>query len=179
MGCISQGPLKKHTIFLFLLLVCVTDVVGTAKLSRTQTRRKCTTKMAMVRETHFSPMISLLMNFRQETIAFLVQYLAVAAVWALQRLWLWLKIAFYAAICDQMLILFILVSFPEARFYIDPHTYEDPCQAVHEFAREIEASRIKIEKIIGSGIAVLGDCVKYTWASGEYMRNAWKKISRK
>uniref|UniRef100_A0A672MDQ2 receptor protein-tyrosine kinase n=1 Tax=Sinocyclocheilus grahami TaxID=75366 RepID=A0A672MDQ2_SINGR len=58
---------------------------------------------------------------------------------------------FHAAICDQMLILFILVSFPEARFYIDPHTYEDPCQAVHEFAREIEASRIKIEKIIGSG----------------------------
>lgn len=68
-----------------------------------------------------------------------------------------------------MLILFILVSFPEARFYIDPHTYEDPCQAVHEFAREIEASRIKIEKIIGSGIAVLGDCVKYTWAS----RSTW------
>lgn len=50
-----------------------------------------------------------------------------------------------------MLMLFILVSFPDARFYIDPHTYEDPCQAVHEFAREIEASRIKIEKIIGSG----------------------------
>ncbi|XP_078804208.1 ephrin type-A receptor 8 isoform X7 [Oryzias latipes] len=43
------------------------------------------------------------------------------------------------------------VSFPDARFYIDPHTYEDPCQALHEFAREIEASRIKIEKIIGSG----------------------------
>lgn len=59
---------------------------------------------------------------------------------------------FHPAICDQMLILFILVSFPEARFYIDPHTYEDPCQAVHEFAREIEASRIKIEKIIGSGM---------------------------
>lgn len=59
---------------------------------------------------------------------------------------------FHLAICDQMLILFILVSFPEARFYIDPHTYEDPCQAVHEFAREIEASRIKIEKIIGSGM---------------------------
>ena len=54
-------------------------------------------------------------------------------------------------ICDQMVMLFILVSFPDARFYIDPHTYEDPCQAVHEFAREIEASRIKIEKIIGSG----------------------------
>ncbi len=48
-------------------------------------------------------------------------------------------------------MLFILVSFPDTRFYIDPHTYEDPCQVVHEFAREIEASRIKIEKIIGSG----------------------------
>lgn len=79
-----------------------------------------------------------------------------------------------------MLILFILVSFPEARFYIDPHTYEDPCQAVHEFAREIEASRIKIEKIIGSGIAVLGDCVKYTWASirGDYMRKTGKTLIR-
>ncbi|XP_038825515.1 ephrin type-A receptor 8-like [Salvelinus namaycush] len=43
------------------------------------------------------------------------------------------------------------MSFPDTRFYIDPHTYEDPCQAVHEFAREIEASRIKLEKIIGSG----------------------------
>lgn len=57
----------------------------------------------------------------------------------------------HSLLCDQMLMLFILVSFPDARFYIDPHTYEDPCQAVHEFAREIEASRIKIEKIIGSG----------------------------
>ncbi|KAJ3601871.1 hypothetical protein NHX12_029633 [Muraenolepis orangiensis] len=48
-------------------------------------------------------------------------------------------------------MLFLLVSFPDTRFYIDPHTYEDPSQAVHQFAREIEASRIKIEKIIGSG----------------------------
>ncbi|XP_074977095.1 ephrin type-A receptor 8 isoform X3 [Caretta caretta] len=43
------------------------------------------------------------------------------------------------------------VKFPESKFYVDPHTYEDPCQAVHEFTREIEASRIKIEKVIGSG----------------------------
>jgi len=78
-----------------------------------------------------------------------------------------------------MLILFILVSFPEARFYIDPHTYEDPCQAVHEFAREIEASRIKIEKIIGSGIAGLGDCGEFSWASGDYTRTAWKNIDTK
>uniref|UniRef100_A0A4W5LYH7 receptor protein-tyrosine kinase n=1 Tax=Hucho hucho TaxID=62062 RepID=A0A4W5LYH7_9TELE len=60
-------------------------------------------------------------------------------------------LAIVISVCDQMLMLFILVSFPDARFYIDPHTYEDPCQAVHEFAREIEASRIKLEKIIGSG----------------------------
>uniref|UniRef100_G3PAB9 Ephrin type-A receptor 8 n=1 Tax=Gasterosteus aculeatus aculeatus TaxID=481459 RepID=G3PAB9_GASAC len=45
----------------------------------------------------------------------------------------------------------ILITLHVIKFYIDPHTYEDPCQAVHEFAREIEASRIKIEKIIGSG----------------------------
>lgn len=43
------------------------------------------------------------------------------------------------------------MKFPESKFYVDPHTYEDPCQAVHEFTREIEASRIKIEKVIGSG----------------------------
>ncbi|XP_067328937.1 ephrin type-A receptor 8 [Anolis sagrei] len=43
------------------------------------------------------------------------------------------------------------VKFPESKFYVEPHTYEDPCQAVHEFTREIEASRIKIEKVIGCG----------------------------
>ncbi|XP_030041729.1 ephrin type-A receptor 8-like [Microcaecilia unicolor] len=43
------------------------------------------------------------------------------------------------------------VMFPESKFYVDPHTYEDPFQAVLDFAREIEASRIKIEKVIGSG----------------------------
>uniref|UniRef100_A0A8C5X7N8 receptor protein-tyrosine kinase n=1 Tax=Malurus cyaneus samueli TaxID=2593467 RepID=A0A8C5X7N8_9PASS len=45
----------------------------------------------------------------------------------------------------------LAVKFPESKFYVDPHTYEDPCQAVREFTREIEASRIKIEKVIGSG----------------------------
>uniref|UniRef100_A0A4W3HNM1 Ephrin type-A receptor 7 n=1 Tax=Callorhinchus milii TaxID=7868 RepID=A0A4W3HNM1_CALMI len=43
------------------------------------------------------------------------------------------------------------VGLPDLKIYVDPHTYEDPRQAVHEFAREIEASRIKIEKVIGSG----------------------------
>ncbi|XP_075705027.1 ephrin type-A receptor 8-like [Rhinoderma darwinii] len=43
------------------------------------------------------------------------------------------------------------ITLAESKVYVDPHTYEDPCQAVRDFAREIEASRIKIEKIIGSG----------------------------
>lgn len=37
-----------------------------------------------------------------------------------------------------------------ARSYVDPHTYEDPNQAVREFAREIDAGYITIEAIIGS-----------------------------
>lgn len=38
-----------------------------------------------------------------------------------------------------------------ARAYIDPHTYEDPNQAVREFTKEIDASHITIESIIGGG----------------------------
>nr|XP_022907216.1 ephrin type-B receptor 1-B-like isoform X7 [Onthophagus taurus] len=38
-----------------------------------------------------------------------------------------------------------------SRTYIDPHTYEDPNQAVREFAREIDAGLITIEAIIGGG----------------------------
>ncbi|XP_076315246.1 ephrin type-A receptor 4-like isoform X2 [Tachypleus tridentatus] len=37
------------------------------------------------------------------------------------------------------------------RSYIDPHTYEDPNQAVREFAKEIDALHITIEAIIGGG----------------------------
>ncbi|KAJ7424103.1 Ephrin type-A receptor 4 [Willisornis vidua] len=37
------------------------------------------------------------------------------------------------------------------RTYVDPFTYEDPNQAVREFAKEIDASCIKIEKVIGVG----------------------------
>ena len=35
--------------------------------------------------------------------------------------------------------------------YVDPHTYEDPNQAVREFTREIDASHITIEAVIGGG----------------------------
>ncbi|RVE60924.1 hypothetical protein OJAV_G00185550 [Oryzias javanicus] len=37
------------------------------------------------------------------------------------------------------------------KVYIDPFTYEDPNQAVREFAKEIEASFVKIEEVIGAG----------------------------
>uniref|UniRef100_A0A8C6PGB3 receptor protein-tyrosine kinase n=1 Tax=Nothobranchius furzeri TaxID=105023 RepID=A0A8C6PGB3_NOTFU len=43
------------------------------------------------------------------------------------------------------------VKFPGVRTYIDPLTYEDPNQAVHEFAQEIDVSFISIERIIGAG----------------------------
>ena len=38
--------------------------------------------------------------------------------------------------------------------YVDPHTYEDPNQAVREFTREIDASHVTIESVIGGGKVV-------------------------
>ncbi|XP_046903658.1 ephrin type-A receptor 6-like [Hypomesus transpacificus] len=43
------------------------------------------------------------------------------------------------------------VPFPGIKTYVDPDTYEDPAQAVHEFAKEIDPSRIRIERVIGAG----------------------------
>ncbi|XP_009983778.1 PREDICTED: ephrin type-A receptor 6 [Tauraco erythrolophus] len=43
------------------------------------------------------------------------------------------------------------VRFPGIKTYIDPDTYEDPSLAVHEFAKEIDPSRIRIERVIGAG----------------------------
>ncbi|XP_061097396.1 ephrin type-A receptor 4b isoform X2 [Conger conger] len=43
------------------------------------------------------------------------------------------------------------VKLPGSRTYIHPHTYEDPNQAVRDFAKEIEASNIRIERVIGAG----------------------------
>lgn len=55
-----------------------------------------------------------------------------------------------------MVVIQLLVTTPlftgingGSRTYVDPHTYEDPNQAVREFAREIDASCITIEAIIG------------------------------
>lgn len=45
-----------------------------------------------------------------------------------------------------------MLNFPEGvRIYVDPFTYEDPNQAIREFAKEISTSCIKIEKVIGIG----------------------------
>lgn len=48
------------------------------------------------------------------------------------------------------------------KVYIDPFTYEDPNEAVREFAKEIEASFVKIEEVIGAG--------------EEPYRNSFKKV---
>uniref|UniRef100_W5N891 receptor protein-tyrosine kinase n=1 Tax=Lepisosteus oculatus TaxID=7918 RepID=W5N891_LEPOC len=37
------------------------------------------------------------------------------------------------------------------KVYIDPFTYEDPNEAVREFAKEIDVSCVKIEEVIGAG----------------------------
>ncbi|KAK2516845.1 hypothetical protein Q9233_013608 [Columba guinea] len=47
------------------------------------------------------------------------------------------------------------VRFPGIKTYIDPDTYEDPSLAVHEFAKEIDPSRIRIERVIGAGRPVM------------------------
>ncbi|CAN0413864.1 unnamed protein product [Rangifer tarandus platyrhynchus] len=43
------------------------------------------------------------------------------------------------------------LRFPGIKTYIDPDTYEDPSLAIHEFAKEIDPSRIRIERVIGAG----------------------------
>ncbi|CAL9703617.1 unnamed protein product [Knipowitschia caucasica] len=40
---------------------------------------------------------------------------------------------------------------PGMKIYIDPFTYEDPNEAVREFAKEIEIACVKIEQVIGAG----------------------------
>ncbi|XP_067603342.1 ephrin type-B receptor 6 isoform X3 [Pseudorca crassidens] len=37
------------------------------------------------------------------------------------------------------------------KYYVDPSTYEDPCQAIREFAREVDPTYMKIEEVIGAG----------------------------
>lgn len=39
------------------------------------------------------------------------------------------------------------------KYYVDPSTYEDPSEAVKEFAREIDHTHLKIEEVIGAGVS--------------------------
>lgn len=64
---------------------------------------------------------------------------------------------FFFPPCFTALTQYVTVTmplFPPAdcvKSYVDPHTYEDPNQAVREFTREIDASHITIESVIGGG----------------------------
>lgn len=65
---------------------------------------------------------------------------------------------------------------PGMKIYIDPFTYEDPNEAVHEFAKEIDVSTVKIEEVIGAGIVAApllslsqsGGLVDMTWIKARY-----------
>uniref|UniRef100_A0A8C5E583 receptor protein-tyrosine kinase n=1 Tax=Gouania willdenowi TaxID=441366 RepID=A0A8C5E583_GOUWI len=56
-----------------------------------------------------------------------------------------------AIILLTMGVFLVAVRLPGIRTYVDPHTYEDPSQAVHEFAKELDASCIAIDKVVGAG----------------------------
>uniref|UniRef100_A0A667X981 receptor protein-tyrosine kinase n=1 Tax=Myripristis murdjan TaxID=586833 RepID=A0A667X981_9TELE len=45
----------------------------------------------------------------------------------------------------------VCLSSTGVKVYIDPFTYEDPNEAVREFAKEIDVSFVKIEEVIGAG----------------------------
>uniref|UniRef100_A0A8C5CDM6 receptor protein-tyrosine kinase n=1 Tax=Gadus morhua TaxID=8049 RepID=A0A8C5CDM6_GADMO len=49
------------------------------------------------------------------------------------------------------LVAICIVCSPGMKIYIDPFTYEDPNEAVREFAKEIDVSTVKIEEVIGAG----------------------------
>uniref|UniRef100_A0A669DNQ5 Ephrin type-B receptor 3 n=1 Tax=Oreochromis niloticus TaxID=8128 RepID=A0A669DNQ5_ORENI len=48
-------------------------------------------------------------------------------------------------------VVIAIVLTPGMKVYIDPFTYEDPNEAVREFAKEIDVSCVKIEEVIGAG----------------------------
>lgn len=53
----------------------------------------------------------------------------------------------------KVLIIWSVLTSGGVKYYVDPSTYEDPSEAVKEFAREIDPSHLKIEEVIGAGRA--------------------------
>lgn len=51
----------------------------------------------------------------------------------------------------QVTVFLLQVPFSGIKTYVDPDTYEDPSEAVEEFAKEIDPSYICIERVIGTG----------------------------
>ncbi len=58
----------------------------------------------------------------------------------------------------MLLLWFNGVFLTGIKVYIDPFTYEDPNEAVREFAKEIDGSFVKIEEVIGAGENRVCDC---------------------
>ena len=87
-----------------------------------------------------------------------------------------------------LFVFFLLVTTPlftqanAPRSYVDPHTYEDPNQAVREFAREIDAAYITIEAIIGNIVIFLFGRLKAKTNLMAFVidrrRRVWRRLPR-
>lgn len=60
-----------------------------------------------------------------------------------------------------MFITYLISYRGGVKYYVDPSTYEDPSEAVKEFAREIDPTHLKIEEVIGAGRPQFSICARY------------------